>query len=260
LLRFSSLLFGLSLACIVIVRFKMARNEVSSLLTTLSERIASKELHLRASYDKLEIQAREQERIAERGRILRDMHDGVGSHITLAIRQLQSDADTQAPSDRDEVLHTLRDALDHLKLTIDAINLPHGDITALLANLRYRLEPRMAASGIALVWDVDLLQVESRLDAHAMSHLQFMLYEALSNVVQHSKAKELRIEAHAQPLDLDPTRQCVAIRVVDNGQGFDTRGIQRKGLTSMQVRASAIGARLSINSKPGHTEVLIQLG
>ena len=48
----------------------------------------------------------------------------------------------------DELQHTLRDALDQLKLSIDAINLPAGDVAALLANLRYRLEPRLKAAGI----------------------------------------------------------------------------------------------------------------
>ena len=37
----------------------------------------------------LEHLARSQERMAERGRILRNMHDGVGSHISSAMRQLQ---------------------------------------------------------------------------------------------------------------------------------------------------------------------------
>jgi signal transduction histidine kinase len=259
LLRFSSLFFGISLGCIVIMRFRTASRGASSLMNTLSASIAAKERDLRATYERLEVQAREQERIAERGRVLRDMHDGVGAHITLAIRQLQSDMANHAPSEHGEVLHTLRDALDHLKLTIDAINLPPGDITALLANLRYRLEPRMAASGIALVWDVDLLQVENQLESQAMRHLQFMLYEALSNVVQHAKATVLRIEAHAQPLGPDPTQHCIFIRVVDDGQGFDAQGMRRKGLASMFVRASAIGAQLSIESQPGCTVVQIQL-
>ena len=260
LLRFSSLLFGMSLGYIVVMRFKTASHEARTVMGTLSASIAAKEFDLRATYDKLEIQAREQARVAERSRILRDMHDGVGAHITLAIRQLHSDVESHAPTEHREVLHTLQDALDHLKLTIDAMNLPQGDITALLANLRYRLEPRMAAAGIALVWDVDLLHFENPLAGVAMRHLQFMLYEALSNVVQHAKAKVLRIEAHMQPLDIDPTRRCICIRVVDDGQGFDVESAQRNGLNTMVTRASAIGARVNINSRAGCTVVQIQLG
>jgi signal transduction histidine kinase len=201
------------------------------------------------------------------------MHDGVGSHISLAIRQLQTDVDTRLQSDHGEVLHTLRDALDQLKLSIDAINLPPGDITALLANLRYRLEPRLAASGIALVWDVDLLQLESGLDASAMRQLQFMLFEALSNVVQHAQASVVRIEAHAVPAprrsgmgdmgatgDVSEVAQVVTLRVLDDGQGFDVGMRQRKGLLAMYERAAAIGAVLHISSQPGRTLVEIRFG
>ena len=93
------------------------------------------------------------------------------------------------------MLQTLRDSLDQLKLSIDAINLPPGDITALLANLRYRLEPRLRACGIELEWAVEQLAPLARLDAGAMRQLQFMLFEAISNVMQHARASRLRIEA-----------------------------------------------------------------
>jgi signal transduction histidine kinase len=260
LLRFSSLFFGLSLGVIVISRFRTASHKANSLLTTFSARMSEKEADLRESYHLLETQAREQERIAERSRILRDMHDGVGSHISMAIRQLQSDAVSPASTEHAEVLHTLRDALDQLKLSIDAINLLPGDITSLLANLRYRLGPRLSASGIELVWDVDLLHVESGLDASATRHLQFMLYEALSNVVQHARAGVLRIEAHAEfPGGLGAS-QVVRVRVVDDGCGFDVQTQRRKGLSSMHERAVAIGARLHISSQPGRTQVEIQFG
>ncbi|RFO95673.1 histidine kinase [Rhodoferax lacus] len=254
LLRFSSLLFGLSLAAIVIARFRTANHAANGMLTTLSQRITEREADLRASYNLLERQAREQERMSERSRILRDMHDGVGSHISLAIRQLQTDVQSRSEADHSEVLHTLGDALDQLKLTIDAIHLPPGDITALLANLRYRLEPRLVASGIALVWDVDLLPVVGGLDAAAMRQLQFMLFESLSNVVQHARASQVRMEAH---VGTDDQRVCV--RVVDDGSGFDAAQLQRKGLSAMRERAMAIGAQLHISSQPGRTVVEIQL-
>ena len=47
---------------------------------------------------------------------------------------------------------TLRESLDHLKLSIDAMNLPGGDVNALLASLRYRLQRRIAqAIGAQLI-------------------------------------------------------------------------------------------------------------
>lgn len=202
----------------------------------------------------LEHLARSQERMSERGRILRNMHDGVGAHISSAMRQLQMDGAGPSFGARNEVLQTLRDGLDHLKLSIDAIHLAPGDVTALLANMRYRMGPRFAGMGIELQWDVDLLPVCEKLDASAMSELQFMLFEALSNVLQHAKAHVLRVEGHAPP-----GAGQVFVRLVDDGCGFDPSIGTRNGIANMRERAIAIGAQLHITSAPGNTVVEIRL-
>ena len=248
LLRYSAMLFGLALGYIVIMRFRAASGQARDLSANLLARVAQKEQELAQSYQRLEQLARAQERTAERTRILRDMHDGVGSHISTAIRQLESGRATQG-----EVLLTLRDSLDQLKLSIDAMNLPPGDITALLANLRYRLEPRLKTSDIELQWDVELLAPLERLDARAMRQLQFMVFEALSNVLQHAHATQLRIELRATE------RGGAQLRVIDNGCGFEPERVKRRGLSSLRERAVAIDAGLLIVSAPGNTVVQIVL-
>ncbi len=245
-MRYSSVLFGLALGYIVIMRFREASAQARDLMDNMAAKVQEKERALAASYRQLEQLAREQERAAERTRILRDMHDGVGSHISAAIRQLQS-----GKASSDDLLQTLRDSLDQLKLSIDAMNLPPGDLTTLLANLRYRLEPRFKASDIALAWDVDLLPPLARLDGKAMRQLQFMVFEALSNVLQHAQASELRIELRACP------GGGARLRVIDNGRGFDPERVQRKGLASLRERAAAIGVVLELSSEPGRTVVEI---
>ncbi|MBC7379168.1 MAG: histidine kinase [Burkholderiaceae bacterium] len=246
-IRYSSVLFGLVLGYIAISRFRAASAQARDLRAHLEERVLRKEVELQHSYQKVEALGREQARVGERARILRDMHDGVGSHISAAIRQLESGKATSG-----EVLLTLRDSLDHLKLTIDSMHLPAGDITALLANLRYRLEPRFAASDIELQWDVDLIDPVVRLDGGAMRQLQFMVFEALSNVLQHAQASVLRIEAH-------PAAGGALLRIIDNGRGFDPAIPFRKGLQSMHERAAAIGAQLRVTSGPGGTQVEVRL-
>jgi signal transduction histidine kinase len=175
------------------------------------------------------------------------MHDGVGAHISTAIRQLQSGRAKDS-----EVLVTLRESLDQLKLSIDAMTLPAGDVTTLLANLRYRMEPQFKASDIELQWDVELLDPLPHLDDKGMHNLQFLVYGAISNVLQHSCASVLRIEARRQP-------QGVQVCIVDNGCGFDTSQPKRKGLLSMEERAKAIGATLVVYSARGATTVEIGL-
>ncbi len=246
-LRYSGLMFSCMLTYVAIMRFSAASAQVRELSASLAARVAQKEAELAQSYQQVEQLAREQERTRERTRILRDMHDGVGAHISTAIRQLQS-----GRASHDEVLQTLRDSLDQLKLSIDAMHLPAGDVTALLANLRYRLEPRLRAAGIALEWHVDLLAPVRGVDGPAMRQLQFMLFEVLSNVLQHAQASVLRMEMHS-------VQEGAVLRVADNGCGFDTQRPVRKGLLSLRERAQAIGAHLTLNSGAGGTEVIIRL-
>jgi signal transduction histidine kinase len=246
--RYSVFLFGIALAAIVIDRFRTANIQVREMMENLTLRISQKEQELGKTYERMEVIAREQERTAERTRILRDMHDGVGSHISAAIRQLQSGRANNA-----QLMQTLRESLDQLKLSIDAMTLPPGDLTALLASLRYRLEPRLQASDIELQWDVDLIEPLPRVDDKAMRHLQFMVFEALSNVLQHAKASALRIELRGRD------NGGAALRVIDNGTGFDHKTVKPQGLGSLRERAAAIGARLTVTSEPGYTVVEILL-
>ncbi len=246
-IRYSSVLFGLTLGYIVLMRFRAASGQAQDLAANLATRVEQREQELSLGYARLDQLVREHERAAERARILRDMHDGVGSHLSSAIRQLES-----GQADRDRVLYTLRDSLDQLKLSIDAMNLPPGDVTALLASLRYRLEPRFAALNIELQWHVDELAPVPGLDAPAMRHLQFMVFEALSNVLRHAQARVLCIEANT-------IAGRARLKIVDDGCGFDAGQPLRKGLLSMHERAAAIGARLSLDSEPGRTVIEIVL-
>ncbi len=246
LLRYSSLMFGLALGYIVLERLRNATTQARDLLRNMETHLTRKEQELQQIYPRLEELARAQERSAERSRILRDMHDGVGSHISTAIRQLESGKATHV-----DIAHTLRDSLDHLKLSIDAIHVTPGDVATLLANLRYRLEPRIQACDIALQWDVEELAPIARLDVNAMGHLQFMVYEAFSNVLQHAQATMMRVAAKP----IDGRAGSLHLQIIDNGTGYDTASPPRNGLRSMQQRAQTIGVTLRLTSEPGHSVV-----
>lgn len=246
-LVYSSVLFAPALGAVVIVRFRAAALRARELASTLAERVANRERELGESYRQLELLARQQERMKERASILRDMHDGVGAHLSMALRQIES-----GHAAREELLPPLRDALDQLKLTIDNVNLPAGDVASLMGNLRYRLGPRIEASGIRLEWKVDWLERVDRLDGQAMRQLMFILFEAISNALQHSGASVLRIEA-------GEGEGGVEIRIVDNGAGFDVASSWERGLLTMKDRAQRIGARLEIASEPGETRVEVRI-
>jgi signal transduction histidine kinase len=243
--RYSALLFGLVLAYIALRRFSVASAQARELLRTLSQRVAERESELARSYRQLAEVDREQARNAERTRILRDMHDTVGAGLASAIRQLQSGGAASGPL----VLDTLRESLDGLRLSVDAMTVDPGDVGAMLANLRHRLGRRIEAAGFALDWDVESIEPVAGLDAEAMQGLQSLVVEAISNAMQHAGGRMLRVSADAPP-------GAVRIRVADDGRGFDAAARPPRAL---HARAAAIGARLTVDGRPGGASIEVVL-
>ena len=84
-----------------------------------------------------------------------------------------------------------------------------------------------------------------------------IVQEALNNVLKHSKADNIRINLHYE-------LEYFKLSVSDDGAGFEADLLEAKktgiGLNNMKSRATLIGARFSINSKPWEgTTVIVQL-
>jgi signal transduction histidine kinase len=250
-LRYASVMFGLSLAAVVVMRFRAATRQAQELQQSMEQRIEHRETQLAESYRQLRDLAEERVRQTERAQILRDMHDGVGAHLSAAIRMLQV-----GPTDPHTLLQTLQESLDQLKLSIDAMNTPAGDVNALLANLRYRLEPRFKAMGVSLVWQVELLPELPRLQVQQMRELQFLLFEALSNALQHAACQQITVAAKAQREGADPA---IWLSVTDDGQGMLPETRPGHGLRTMAVRAQHLRATLDIQSSAAGTAVKLRL-
>jgi signal transduction histidine kinase len=122
----------------------------------------------------------------------------------------------------------------------------------MLATLRYRLEPRLSAAGLALVWRVEDMPVLDWMDGQRTRHLQFLLFEAISNVLQHAQAKTLHIiaQADADVLEVD---------VLDDGKGFDAGSVTQRGLRTMRERATAIPASWDVQSNSAGTRVRFRI-
>lgn len=254
-----------AVGAMVVQRFRNMRLQADALAHSLRSQLQAKEAQLAASYVQIEQAARGQARSSERSRILRDMHDGVGAQLATAIGQLQMPSTAALATDSERtaaLLPILNESLDQLKLSVDALELPSGDINALLAAMRYRLEPRLRAAGLGLVWEVQQLPVLPNLDRPAMQQLQFLVYELLSNAMQHAKADQIMVHAHcrASGVGAGSSTQVLVLTISDNGQGlpadFDWHDAQRAGLglRSLGARGEAFGASWQILS-PGSSQL-----
>lgn len=225
------LLMG-ALAWLIAGDYARTQQDLAALNRDLSERVRQKEQALRDSFAQVAKLERAQAISEERQRIMRDMHDGVGMHLSSALRQLQG-GETQTSV----IEQTLRDSLDQLKLSVDSMSFRQGDVAGLLGGLRYRLRSRLQAAGLFLNWHVDELPPWPQGDIENLSHVQFIVFEAISNALQHAQASALNLTA-------THTTQAIELRMEDNGRGFSP-GHEGKGVKGMRHRASKIGADIS---------------
>jgi signal transduction histidine kinase len=242
--KYAAVSMALAVLMIVSMRFKGARDALVALNSSIQQRIEARERELSVQHQRLTQLERERATIEERSRILRDMHDGAGAHLIAAIHQVES-----GTASRKELLQTLQESLDQLRLSVDAIHLPAGDVNALLASLRFRLERRIQTAGLRLYWHADELPTLPDWDSTQMRHLQFILLEGISNVIQHAGAGSLKVSGTA-------SGDSIFIDLIDDGQGMGERS--GNGRRSMQERAIQIGAVLSIESSDAGTRVRLQ--
>lgn len=243
--KYVATLVGAAMMWLVSRRFMSVRAEVVQLNASLISQVARKEVELRQSFAKLSELERARAVLAERERILRDLHDGVGANLATAVRQLES-----GRAQAHDVVQTLRESMEHLKLSIDAMNLPAGDVNALLASLRYRLQARMGSAGLAMDWQVDALPHWPGGNDESTRHLQFLLLEVISNVLQHAQASRLQLHASV-------SGPCIVIALTDNGRGIELGA--HAVLRSLHQRADAIGAVLVVAPAAPGTRVSISL-
>ncbi len=197
------------------------------------------------------IQAQER----ERRRIAQDLHDEVNQALTAISLRLQASLE-QAPDPlRRELLetkrlsgHAMEELLSLARTLRPAVLDDHGLIPALASQVRdfrerTNIDARFTVSGQPVP-----LSPEQQLVIYRVAQ------ESLSNIVQHSSARQADVEL------LFAER--IVLRVTDDGEGFETSRRRRSrpadgsvhglGLPGMRERALLIGAHVAIVSSPGH--------
>ncbi|RZI43160.1 hypothetical protein EGT07_09960 [Herbaspirillum sp. HC18] len=237
--RYGSLLMIVSFVWILMERYMEAQRAIQRSRDELAVTLAERERELARVYEARAQTERENAATEERQRITRDLHDGLGMQITTAMHLA---AKQDAP--RELIARQLRETLEQLKLTVDALEDVGNDLGAVLGNIRFRLAGRIESSGVNLHWEVDRLPTLPGLTSGKVRHIQFIVLEAITNAINHSGARNLTIRAWH---DADANVACIAIQ--DDGLGFNPESARRgRGMTNMQTRAQALGAVLDVNS------------
>lgn len=248
-LQLGSALEMLLLAFTLAYRFNLIRRDATAVVeqsnVDLERHLQAKEAELTATHLKLRESEHLQTLSEERQRLMQDMHDGMGSSLTTALRVVE-----RGHLDEAAVAQVLKSCIDDLKLAIDSMEPLDADLLLLLATLRFRLGPRLENSGIRLKWNVGPVAPLDWLEPKSALHILRILQEALANVIKHANATEIVV---ATKVEGDQ----VAISVCDNGAGFPLQQTARefagKGLANQQRRAHDMGASVGVVSSGAGT-------
>jgi len=241
-------LFVLPIAWLMVGRFVEALNEAEALNRDLESRVTAKGLELERNHARLRDLERRSLLAAERERLMRDVHDGIGSQLVAALALAEGGGPPQRISE------TLRDALDDLRLVIDSLDPVEEDLTAVLGMLRSRLESRLQRQGVRFEWEVAELPPLPGLAPSGALHALRIVQEAVTNALRHARAHTIRVRTGEEKSEAGLPG--VFVEVADDGVGMGPRGAAGgRGLGNMAHRAAELDGRLTIVSGAEGTSV-----
>src|SRR5260221_7050972 len=188
-------------------------------------------------------------RADERARLAREIHDTLAqglAALTLQIETALQHVGTQPARVRERLekaLATARASLDEARRSVTELR---GAATAgkpLAAAIGALAREMTSESGIHVAFSE---KGRCTLESAAESELYRIAQQALTNVRQHAKAKNVE-------LSLVCTRTHVTLTVSDDGIGFDPRRVSagHHGIAGMRERAAATGGGPRITSRRG---------
>lgn len=221
---------------------------------------------LGAQKQKRECVVRAEERLRERTRIARELHDGLLQGLLSATMQLcaaeeRLAADSLSKPTLGRVVELMERGICEVRKTLRDLR------SAAAAGLSLRSLEKAFADFACQLTPADQARLHMvmmgrprPLPPKTHEQLYFIVREALLNALRHSQATKIELE-------IEYLRKSLRVVVRDNGSGFPVRwrALQDShwGLVGMRERATNIGARLRLWTKSGvgtEVEVRVHLG
>ncbi|MBS0124426.1 cache domain-containing protein [Thetidibacter halocola] len=195
----------------------------------------------------------------ERGRVARELHDGisqilVGVKYALDIaRRRMAQGDARAPDMLDKGSEHLSTAIQEVRRISRDLRPGVLDDLGLGPAIKGLADDFHHRTGIATHFDTVVFR--NRLDQDAKIALYRIAQEALTNIERHSGATEVSI-------DLRGHRAGATLRISDNGTGIDEAGRGTRkgiGLRNMQERMDQLNGTLRVLSSRSGTVIEAQV-
>lgn len=233
-------------------RLASSLDQIDGVNETLRLKLSAQEKELSALHLKDRMRMTQAAREDERGRLMRDLHDGLSGHLVSIIALSQAQAANPGAIER-----AARSALDDLRLVVNSLDLDDSDLILALAGLRERLEPQLRRLGVELDWSMEKLpQVTGVTPGNALSILR-ILQEAITNALKHGEPSRIVVYGAAR----EDGAATIVIRNAarETGAPHAARTGRGHGLRNMALRAQQLGGDIGFERKDGHATLTLAL-
>ena len=245
-----------------------ARAEIKSAHDELEQRVRERTEALAKTNADLEQEMAERERLeaaliqvseAQQKSIGRELHDGLGQHLTSIAffgAALQQKLDEQARPEAEaaqKIVELVNQSIDMTRRVARGLYPAALEFQGLAAALEQLADNTQALKGVSCVLRAD---PDARVsDPLVAINLYRVAQEAVNNAVKHSQARHLQI-------DLARVNGNHRLSISDDGVGLDPERIKQAqglGMHGLRVRARLLGGRLEIerNTQGGTTVAVI---
>jgi signal transduction histidine kinase len=206
----------------------------------------------------LEIQIQERQRVEqqhameqERARIAQDLHDELGSGLTeITMLGARARSASALPQTRGGYLEQMADKARQMVTALDeivwAMNPTHDSLASMVSYFSLYAERFLGLASIAWRLEGPFQTHDHAVDSQHRHQLFLAFKEALTNVVRHSGATEVR-------LNIQVEAGHVRLTIADNGRGWAEAGQEKgmDGVANMRKRLEKLGGRFEVNTKTG---------
>ena len=191
-----------------------------------------------------------------RTRIASDLHDDIGSNLSLIaglsemLRQQARQVDGQIAERLSVIANASRQSVEAMGDIVWAVNPKRDNALDLAHRMRRFASDTLSARNIEFHLDATNVDRSTRVEAEIRREVFLIFKEGINNIARHSTCTradaKLRIE-----------RGAILLKLTDDGRGFRTsNGGGGHGLESMKHRAETFGGELAVTSVVGQGTTL----
>lgn len=201
----------------------------------LQAKVAQREAELVEAAQREQSLIRQQAFDEERRRIMRDLHDGLGSQLMSIM--LSARVGIAEPA---AVAEGLQSVIDEMRLMVDSMDSVGESLSSALATFKARVQPRIEATGIAFDWQEDpSIAGIAGFGPRDVLQIFRVLQEAVTNALKHAQCSRIAVQAVRES-------EALVFRVEDDGKGIAITGQAGRGLVNMRLRAESVQGEVAM--------------